>query len=226
MNDSNAENQTAKSEPVAAPRGPSRFLIWLPLLALIPVVLAVAAFFLMRDTYQPYGTRLINVRPLEANQFTLQNPQGKPVSLSDFSGKVTLIFFGFVNCPDVCPTTMLELRKVHQALSPVERERVQVVLISVDPDRDTKEELGKYVSFFDPTFVGLTGTNDQVAEVAKKYGVFYQKSQIKSSTEYNVDHTATVFALDGKGQLRLIYGNGRAAETDRVVRDVRWLLRG
>jgi protein SCO1 len=201
-------------------------ILWLPLLAMIPVILAAAAFFLMRDTYQPYGTRLINVRPLEASQFSLSDPSGKQVQLSDFSGKVTLIFFGFVNCPDVCPTTMLELKKVYQALSESERNRVQVVLISVDPERDTKDVLGKYVQFFDPTFVGLTGTPDQISEVAKKYGVFYQKSQIKSATEYNVDHTATVFALDGKGQLRLIYGNGRAAQTDRVVQDVRWLLRG
>ena len=201
-------------------------LIWLPLLALVPLLLAVVMFFLMRDTYQPYGTRLLNQRPVEANQFSLINAEQKRVSLSDFSGKVTLIFFGFVNCPDVCPTTMLELKNVYRALSESERSRVQVLMISVDPDRDKPDLLGKYIRFFDPSFIGLTGSAEQIAETAKKYGVFYQKSQIKSSTEYNVDHTATVFALDGKGQLRLIYGNGKAKETQRVVQDVRWLLRG
>ncbi len=202
-----------------------RRAIWITLIAGLPLLLAIAAFFLMRDTYQPYGTRLLNIRPVEAYQFTLTAHDGTSKSLSDFQGKVVLIFFGFVNCPDVCPTTLLELGKVYNALSLREQERVQVLLISVDPERDTPELLQKYVTFFGPTFLGLTGAPEQIAEVAKKYGVFYQKSAIKSPTEYNVDHTATVFALDPRGQLRLIYGSGKAAETERVVKDVRWLLR-
>ncbi|MCX7784367.1 MAG: SCO family protein [Meiothermus sp.] len=202
-----------------------RRAIWITLIAGLPLLLAVAAFLLMRDTYQPYGTRLLNIRPVEAYQFNLTAHDGSTKSLTDFQGKVVLIFFGFVNCPDVCPTTLLELGKVYKALTPREQERVQVLLISVDPERDTPELLQKYVTFFGPTFLGLTGTPEQIAEVAKKYGVFYQKSAIKSPTEYNVDHTATVFALDPRGQLRLIYGSGKAAETERVLEDVRWLLR-
>ncbi len=202
-----------------------RRVLWIVLMVGLPLLLALAAFSLMRDTYQPYGTRLLNPRPLEANQFTLTAHDGSSKSLSDFQGKVVLIFFGFVNCPDVCPTTLLELSKVYKALSPSEQSRVQVLLITVDPERDTPEMLQKYVTFFSPTFLGLTGTPEQIAEVAKKYGVFYQKSAIKSPTEYNVDHTATVFALDPQGRLRLIYGNGKVAETERVVKDVRWLLR-
>lgn len=202
-----------------------RRAIWITLIAGLPLLLAIAAFFLMRDTYQPYGTRLLNIRPVEAYQFTLTAHDGSTKSLTDFQGKVVLIFFGFVNCPDVCPTTLLELGKVYKALTPSEQERLQVLLISVDPERDTLEKLRDYVTFFGSTFLGLTGTPEQIAEVAKKYGVFYQKSAIKSPTEYNVDHTATVFALDPKGQLRLIYGSGKAAETERVLEDVRWLLR-
>ncbi|MDT7919886.1 MAG: SCO family protein [Meiothermus sp.] len=202
-----------------------RRAIWIALIAGLPLLLAVVVFLLSKDTYQPYGTRLLNVRPAEANQFTLTAHDGSSKSLSDFRGKVVLIFFGFVNCPDVCPTTLLELSKVYKALTPAEQARVQVLLISVDPERDNLEKLRDYVTFFSPSFIGLTGTPEQIAEVAKRYGVFYQKSQIKSPTEYNVDHTATVFALDPKGQLRLIYGSGKAAETERVVQDVRWLLR-
>jgi protein SCO1/2 len=202
-----------------------RRAIWITLIAGLPLLLAVVAFLLSKDTYQPYGTRLLNVRPAEANQFTLTAHDGSSKSLSDFRGKVVLIFFGFVNCPDVCPTTLLELSKVYKALTPAEQTRVQVVLISVDPERDNLEKLRDYVTFFSPSFIGLTGTPEQIADVAKRYGVFYQKSQIKSPTEYNVDHTATVFALDPRGQLRLIYGSGKAAETERVVQDVRWLLR-
>jgi protein SCO1 len=199
--------------------------IWIILMVGLPLLLAASAFVLSRDTYQPYGTRLLNVRPAEANQFTLTAHDGSSKSLSDFRGKVVLIFFGFVNCPDVCPTTLLELSKVYKALTPAEQARVQVVLISVDPERDSLEKLRNYVTFFNPNFIGLTGTPEQIADVARRYGVFYQKSQIKSPTEYNVDHTAGVFALDPMGQLRLVYSSGRVAATEWVVRDVRWLLR-
>ncbi|MCS7059441.1 MAG: SCO family protein [Meiothermus sp.] len=199
---------------------------WIGLLVLLPLSLVAGVYLFARQTYQPYGTRLLNPRPVDALDFSLTAHDGRRRSLRDFEGKVVLIFFGFVNCPDVCPTTLLELSKVYKALTPAERERVQVLLISVDPERDTLERLASYVTFFDPSFIGLTGSPEEIAAVAKKYGVFYQKSNIKSPTEYNVDHTATVFALDPRGNLRLIYGSGKAAETDRVVRDVRWLLRG
>lgn len=200
--------------------------LWIALLVLLPLVLAGGLYFLTQETYQPYGTRLLNPRPVDTLDFTLTAHDGSRKSLRDFEGKVVLIFFGFVNCPDVCPTTLLELSKVYKALTPAEQQRVQVLLITVDPERDTLQKLASYVTFFDKSFIGLTGSPEEIAAVAKKYGVFYQKSGVKSPTEYNVDHTATVFALDPKGSLRLIYGNGRAAETERVVRDVRWLLRG
>lgn len=199
---------------------------WILLLSILPLALAVGAFLAMRNQYQPYGTRLLNPRPIETNQFSLVDPKGQTRTLSDYSGKAVLIFFGYVNCPDVCPTTMLELKNVYKSLSPAEQQRVQVIMVSVDPNRDTKEILGKYVGFFDPSFVGLVGTPEQTADAAKKYGVYYQKSNIKSATEYSVDHTAAVFALDGKGSLRLVYGNGKTKDTERVVKDVRWLLRG
>jgi protein SCO1/2 len=202
-----------------------RRAIWIILMVSLPLLMAAAAFVLSRDTYQPYGTRLLNVRPAEANQFTLTAHDGSSKSLSDFRGKVVLIFFGFVNCPDVCPTTLLELSKVYKALTAAEQSRVQVALISVDPERDSLEKLRDYVTFFNPSFIGLTGTPEQIADVARRYGVFYQKSQIKSPNDYNVDHTASVFALDPMGQLRLVYSSGRVAATERVAQDVRWLLR-
>jgi protein SCO1/2 len=202
-----------------------RRAIWIILMVSLPLLMAAAAFVLSRDTYQPYGTRLLNVRPAEANQFTLTAHDGSSKSLSDFRGKVVLIFFGFVNCPDVCPTTLLELSKVYKALTAAEQARVQVALISVDPERDSLEKLRDYVTFFNPSFIGLTGTPEQIADVARRYGVFYQKSQIKSPNDYNVDHTASVFALDPMGQLRLVYSSGRVAATERVAQDVRWLLR-
>ncbi|RDI94473.1 SCO family protein [Meiothermus sp. QL-1] len=196
---------------------------WVVLLAL-PLFLLGAFFF--RETYQPYGTRLLNPRSADTLDFTLTAHDGSRKSLRDFEGKVVLIFFGFVNCPDVCPTTLLELARVYKALSPAEQARVQVLFISVDPERDSLQRLRDYTTFFHPSFLGLTGSPEEIAAVARKYGVFYQKSNVKSALEYNVDHTATVFALDPRGSLRLIYGSGKAAETERVVQDVRWLLRG
>ncbi|WP_027891573.1 SCO family protein [Calidithermus chliarophilus] len=190
----------------------------------LPILLAVLAYTRL-NRYQPYGTPLLNPRP--AAEFTLASADNPSYKLSDLKGKAVFIFFGFVNCPDVCPTTMQDLKRVYAKLTPEERARVQVLLISVDPERDTPESLGKYVRFFDPSFVGLSGTPEATAQVAKDYGVFYQKSQIKSAQEYNVDHTASVFLIDPKGQLRLIYGQSKIQQDpDKVVQDVRWLLKG
>jgi len=202
-----------------------RRVVWITLIAGLPLLLAIVAFLMVRDTYQPYGTRLLNIRPVEASQFSLTAHNGQTKSLTDFQGKVVLIFFGFVYCPDICPTILLDVAKVYNALTPGEQERVQVLLITVDPERDTLELLEKYVTFFGPTFLGLTGTPDQIAEVARRYGVYFRKSNIRSPTEYNVDHTASVFALDPRGQLRLIFGSDSITETERVLEDVRWLLR-
>nr|WP_027894368.1 MULTISPECIES: SCO family protein [Calidithermus] len=186
---------------------------------------ALLIFALPRmGAYKPYGTPLLDPRP--AADFRLTGSDGKAYTLKSFRGKAVLIFFGFVNCPDVCPTTLAELSKVYQALTPAEQGRVQVLMITADPERDTPAVLEKYVTFFDPRFLGLTGTPNQVAEVAKGYGVFYQKSQIKSAREYSVDHTASVFLVDPRGRLRLIYGYGKARQTDRVLQDLRWVLKG
>ncbi|GEM85989.1 SCO family protein [Meiothermus granaticius] len=207
----------------------SRLVKWLRVLMTVTlaiVVASAAAFLYLSSPNQritPYGTRLVKERA--AFDFTLVDQNNQTRRLSEFRGKAVYLFFGFVNCPDVCPTTLTELKKVYQTLTPAEQSKVRVLLITTDPERDTPEVLGRYVAFFDPSFLGLTGTPQQIAEAAKGYGVFYIKSNIKSATEYNVDHTATTFLVDPQGRLRLLYANGRPANTERMLEDLRWVLR-
>lgn len=190
----------------------------------LPILLAVLAYTRL-NRYQPYGTALLTPRP--AAEFTLTSANNPSYKLSSLRGKAVFIFFGFLNCPDVCPTTLQDLKRVYTKLTPEEQARVQVLFISVDPERDTPQALAGYVRFFDPSFVGLSGTPETIAQVARDYGVFYQKSKIKSAKEYNVDHTASVFLIDPKGQLRLIYGQGKLQQDPgKVAQDVRWLLKG
>lgn len=134
------------------------------------------------------------------------------------------VFFGFVNCPDVCPTTMQELGKVYKELGAAEQKRVQVILITADPERDTPEKLGKYLSFFNPNFLGLTGNLADISTTAQSYGVAIQKTEIKSASEYGVAHTASSFLIDPKGNLSLIYSYGKLALTAKVLKDVLWVL--
>ena len=193
------------------------------ILALVGALVLVGMMLVPRPgSYTPYGTRLLNPRP--AYDFTLTSHLGRLFRLSELRGKATLIFFGFVNCPDICPTTLHELKRVYEALTPQEQGKVQVLMISVDPERDTPERLARYIPFFNPEFLGLTGTPGQIADVAKNYGVFYQKTEATSPTEYEVAHTASVFLLDPKGRLRLIYGSGKTSNTEKLLADLRWLL--
>lgn len=198
---------------------------WKVALGVMSAVLLVASgvlFYLLRGTYQPFGTALSTPKPL-AN-FTATDHEGRARQLSDFQGKILLVFFGFTNCPDVCPTTLLELKKVYERLNSREQERVQVLLISVDPERDTLEQLKAYATGFNPRFLALRGTQEETALISKQFGVIYQKTEIRSPTQYNVAHTASTFMIDEKGRLRLVYGYGRAAQTDLMIEDLRWMI--
>ena len=141
--------------------------------------------------------------PSPAMDFTLQSDTGKPVHLHDWKGNVVLLYFGYTSCPDVCPTTLADLAEVKKQLGPV-GQRVRVALVTVDPERDTTERLHVYVQAFDPTFIGLTGTKATLAAVWKAYGVYVQSHRVPGSKlGYLVDHSATTFAIDPAGRLRL-----------------------
>ena len=151
----------------------------------------------------------------------LTDHNGQRRSLADFRGKVVVIFFGFTHCPDACPTTLAELATVARELGP-DADRLQVLLVTVDPERDTPEVLRQYVPAFNPAFLGLYGTAEETAAAAKQFKVFFQK-QPQPGGGYSVDHQAGTYVIDKEGRLRLFgqYGAGAKA----LLHDIRLLLK-
>jgi protein SCO1/2 len=145
-------------------------------------------------------------------RLALPDLDGRMRTLDDFRGKVTVLFFGYTQCPDVCPTTMAELAEVKKSLGP-EGDQVQGVFVTIDPERDTPEVLRNYVASFDPGFVALRGNAEQTAAAAKEFKVFYAKVPGKSPRSYTMDHTAASYVFDKSGRLRLFvrYGSGSPA---------------
>jgi len=158
-----------------------------------------------------------------ARDFQLPDQDGKSRSIKDFAGKIVVVFFGFTQCPDVCPTTMTELVEIRKALGK-DGERVQAVFITVDPDRDSAEVLKAYLGNFDPSFVALRPNSpEQLATLAKDYKVYYKKVEGRTATSYTMDHSAGSYVYDTRGQLRLYtrYGTGVKPLTE----DIRQLLK-
>jgi protein SCO1/2 len=156
-----------------------------------------------------------------AKGFALTDHTGKPRTLADFKGKVVVVFFGYTQCPDVCPTTMAEMATVMQKLGPL-ADQVQVLFITLDPERDTQQLLANYVPAFDKRFIGLRGTPEQTAKTAKEFKVFYSKVPGTSPGSYTIDHTAGSYVFDRDGRLRLFIRHGQGP--DPIVHDLRQLL--
>ncbi|MCL4740268.1 MAG: SCO family protein [Burkholderiaceae bacterium] len=156
-------------------------------------------------------------------ELALPDAEGRPRSLADFRGKVTVIFFGYAQCPDVCPTTLAELAEARRALGRAGQD-VQGVFVTVDPERDTPEMLKAYVASFDPSFVALRGSPEQTREAAKAFKIFYARVPGKTEGSYTVDHTAGAYVLDREARLRLFTRHGTGAEA--LVHDLKLLLGG
>ena len=156
-----------------------------------------------------------------ARDFALTDHNGKPRALSDFKGKAVVVFFGYTQCPDICPTTMIELAHAMKALGN-DAGRVQVLFVTLDPERDTRALLAEYVPNFDPRFLGLSGDADATAKLAKEFKVFYQKAPGKTPTSYTIDHSASSYAFDPQGRIRLALRPGQSA--DSIAHDLRLLL--
>jgi protein SCO1/2 len=151
----------------------------------------------------------------------LTDHNGKPRTLADFRGKVVALFFGFTHCPDVCSTTLGEMVTVMKELGP-DAARLQVIFVSIDPERDTVDVLKRYVPLFHPDFLGLTGSPEEVAKAAKEFKIYFQKQTLKGGA-YTMDHSAGTYLLDAEGRLRLFaqYGAGASA----LLHDIRLLLK-
>lgn len=155
--------------------------------------------------------------------FALTDHNGKPRTLADFRGKAVVIFFGYTQCPDVCPTTLTGMAEAMKLLGD-DAARVQVLFITVDPERDTPELLAQYVPSFNPSFLGLYGDAETIARTAQDFRVFYKKQPGSTPDTYTVDHSAGSFIYDPKGVLRLYVKHGEKPEA--IAHDLKLLLAG
>jgi protein SCO1/2 len=156
-----------------------------------------------------------------ARGLELPDADGKNRTLAEFKGRVIVVFFGYTQCPDVCPTTMAELSEVRRALGP-DADKLQGIFVTVDPERDTAAVLKAYVDNFNAGFVGLRGSSEQIKQVAKEFKVFFAKVPGRTETSYTIDHTAGAYVFDTQGRIRLFSRHGAGAKA--LEEDVRALL--
>ena len=182
---------------------------------LAALVLGLALFWMPEMPERPLPKAAIAA----GGDFTLESASG-PVSLKDYRGKLVLVYFGYTFCPDICPTSLASTAEGLKQLKPEEAARVAMIFISVDPERDTPPRLKEYAEFFHPSLVGVTGTPENLAEIAKRYGVFYAKQKVETAGGgYVVDHSADTYVVGPNGQL--VGKIAHATPPDRVVAEIR-----
>lgn len=173
---------------------------------------------------EPQHFHSTNISGVEwGRDFSLADHNGQPRRLADFKGKVVVLFFGYTQCPDVCPTTLASMREALKLLGN-DATRVQVLFVTLDPARDTPELLAAYVPMFDPSFIGLRGDDATIAALAKDFKVFYVKQPGTTPDNYSIDHSTGSYAFDPQGRLRLLLRHGETPAT--VAADLKLLLAG
>ncbi|MCC7118705.1 MAG: SCO family protein [Anaerolineales bacterium] len=185
------------------------------------VSLAIVLNFVLLRPANFLGTEYTQPYPVAEN-FTLTSPSGSEIHLSDYRGKVVMLFFGYTYCPDVCPTTLADLKLVTEEMQS-KADQTQVIFISVDPKRDTPEVTQKYVERFSPSFLGLSGTLEELTPVWAAYGIFREEVPGTTADSYVVNHSARIFIIDPDGNLRLSYSPDTNWED--IAHDVAILLR-
>jgi protein SCO1/2 len=197
-----------------------RTFFWIGLGLLMGFALAVGLYLT-----RPYALRGSAIQqPFAAPDFSLPDGRGGQYRLSEQQGRLVLIFFGYTSCPDVCPATLSEMKQIRQRLG-ADAGQVEFVFITVDPERDLPEKISTYASAFDPSFVGLSGSPEQLEPVWKAYGVYHQANKkTPTDAQYAVEHSSRIYLVDTAGNLRLTYAFGTAV--DDILQDVRHLLKG
>ena len=170
---------------------------------LLAVVLGVGGAWLFTSTGSLSSGENKPDLPLpQGGDFTLQSAHGS-VNLADFRGKVVVVYFGYTACPDICPTSMATLKAALALLTPAEAAKVQGLFVSVDPERDTLEHIQRYVSYFHPSLIGVSGTQAELQEITRRYGAFYRKVEVPGSAmAYTIDHSAVLYVIDQQGKLQ------------------------
>jgi protein SCO1/2 len=173
-----------------------------------------------------YGQALVPAK--QAFDFHLVDQDGKPFQLSQMRGRAVLFSFGFTHCPNVCPTTLSDLAKVFQALPAKDRAKVQVLFVSIDPHRDKPETMKNYIPYFNDSFIGLTGTDAQVAEAAKAYGAYYEIVHDSAANPdlYTVNHSALTYLISPDGKWKLLYNFDQLNNATKMVQDIEQVLAG
>lgn len=188
-------------------------------IVLLTTVSMTACDNLSRDKHQFHYTDIAGAN--FARDFDLISQNGERVTLSSFQGKIAIIFFGFTNCPDVCPTTLLEFSRTHELLG-AKSDQIQVLFVTVDPERDTPERLKTYMQAFHPSFLALSGSIDQINAVTKEFKIIHQKVKGSSEGVYSIDHSAGSYVFDKNGRVRLFVPYG--AEPQKLAEDILQLI--
>ncbi len=196
--------------------------MWIVAGIVIIVLIILAVAVVLPRLKPPTFSGMLMQGAAPAYNFELTSHTGEQVTLSDYEGNIVLLYFGYTFCPDVCPTTLAELGRMMRELGP-QAEDVKVIMVTVDPERDTPERLAEYVQYFHPDFIGLTGSEEEIAQTATPLGVYFAKQEVEGASGYLMDHTATVLMVDKEGSVRMIWPYGTSA--DAIAEDVRYFLR-
>ena len=165
--------------------------------------------------------------PKPAYDLKLTDQNGKPFRLDQLRGKLVLLTFGFTHCPNICPTILGNLAAVYRELSPDEQKQTQVVFVSVDPERDTPKVLMEYIPAFNESFIGLTGSAEQIKKAAKGYDVFYEKEFQPSKVAnnyYTINHSSYIYVIDPQGKWVALYDYDQLIQTEKIAHDVKRFL--
>jgi protein SCO1 len=200
----------------------NRRIVLVGLASFLLIAGVAIAIFLFSEPTGFRGTTYGEPYPV-AQEFELSRGDGSRFRLSEMRGKAVLLFFGYTSCPDVCPTTLAELKQALDALDEENARQVQVVFITVDPERDTPERVQEYVNHFNPDFIGLSGSESELVQVWQKYGVFREIVDGTSTAGYIVNHTARVTLIDQDGNMRISFAFETPVED--IVHDLKLLLK-